>query len=317
MPVLDFVLAELPAQLDELAVAKRREVDQPLERTLELDAHAVEAQHSLEQLLFGTLDSVLRLLLPLAVAAIRAGPLHRVLGHPQLLLEVGPQGGELGDLSHDRAHTRQLPVRFFHGVRAEPLHRSTILRSMDASAMRSRILEARVARLATADAEGRPHIVPISFALDGETMFFAVDAKPKRGVKPGSRVALVGSVERAFVAELRARGAEVTGNSPAPRACDLIFFAVDAKPKRTTDLKRLRNIAANPAVAVLFDHYEDDWSRLWWVRIDGAARIVADELAAARAIDLLAGRYEQYLQARPGGPVVAISIERMSGWSAR
>src|SRR5437764_26745 len=180
MPVLDFVLAELPAQLDELAVAKRREVDQPLERTLELDAHAVEAQHSLEQLLFGTLDSVLCLLLPLAVAAIRAGPLHRVLGHPQLLLEVGPQGGELGDLSHDRAHTRQLPVRFFHGVRAEPLHRSTILRSMDASAMRSRILEARVARLATADAEGRPHIVPISFALDGETMFFAVDAKPKR-----------------------------------------------------------------------------------------------------------------------------------------
>src|SRR5204863_412600 len=138
MPVLDFVLAELPAQLDELAVAKRREVDQPLERTLELDAHAVEAQHSLEQLLFGTLDSVLRLLLPLAVAAIRAGPLHRVLGHPQLLLEVGPQGGELGDLSHDRAHTRQLPVRFFHGVRAEPLHRSTILRSMDASAMRTR-----------------------------------------------------------------------------------------------------------------------------------------------------------------------------------
>ena len=131
--------------------------------------------------------------------------------------------------------------------------------------MRSRILEARVARLATADAEGRPHIVPISFALDGETM----------------------------------------------------FFAVDAKPKRTTDLKRLRNIAANPAVAVLFDHYEDDWSRLWWVRIDGAARIVDDELAAARAIDLLAGRYEQYLQGRPGGPVVAISIERMSGWSAR
>ena len=131
--------------------------------------------------------------------------------------------------------------------------------------MRSRILEARVARLATADAEGRPHIVPISFALDGETM----------------------------------------------------FFAVDAKPKRTTDLKRLRNIAANPAVAVLFDHYEDDWSRLWWVRIDGAARIVDDELAAARAIDLLAGRYEQYLQERPGGPVVAISIERMSGWSAR
>ncbi len=131
--------------------------------------------------------------------------------------------------------------------------------------MRSRILEARVGRLATADAEGRPHIVPISFALDDKT----------------------------------------------------IFFAVDAKPKRTTDLKRLRNIAANPAVAVLFDHYEDDWSRLWWVRIDGAARMVDEELAAARAIDLLVRRYERYRQTRPGGPVVAISIERMSGWSAR
>src|SRR5438552_16106114 len=136
---------------------------------------------------------------------------------------------------------------------------------MDATAMRRRIADAKVARLATVGAGGKPHVVPITFAVDGDT----------------------------------------------------IYFAVDAKPKRTTDLKRLRNIAANPAVAVLFDHYEDDWSRLWWVRIDGAARIVDDELAAARAIDLLAGRYEQYLQARPGGPVVAISIERMSGWSAR
>src|SRR5438034_11205666 len=114
MPVLDFVLAELPAQLDELAVAKRREVDQPLERTLELDAHAVEAQHSLEQLLFGTLDSVLRLLLPLAVAAIRPRPRHLGLGHPQLLLEPGPQGAELRAPIRDRPRPGQPPARCLH-----------------------------------------------------------------------------------------------------------------------------------------------------------------------------------------------------------
>ena len=96
-------------------------------------------------------------------------------------------------------------------------------------------------------------------------------------------------------------------------AHDLIYFAVDAKPKRTTDLKRLRNIAANPAVSLLVDHYEDDWSRLWWVRVDGAARIVDDP---ARAVELLAGKYPQYVASPPPGPVVEITIERMTGWSA-
>jgi PPOX class probable F420-dependent enzyme len=134
---------------------------------------------------------------------------------------------------------------------------------MDATAMRRRIAGASVARLATADSRGRPHVVPITFAVDGNTL----------------------------------------------------YFAVDAKPKRTSNLKRLQNIAANPAVAVLFDHYEDDWSRLWWVRMDGTARVVDDPTAAARAIDLLVERYPQYRRARPAGPVVAISMERMSGWS--
>jgi PPOX class probable F420-dependent enzyme len=134
---------------------------------------------------------------------------------------------------------------------------------MDATAMRRRIAGASVARLATADSRGRPHVVPVTFAVDGNTL----------------------------------------------------YFAVDAKPKRTSNLKRLQNIAANPAVAVLFDHYEDDWSRLWWVRVDGTARVVDDPAAAARAIDLLVERYPQYRRARPAGPVVAISMERMSGWS--
>src|SRR6266705_979230 len=134
---------------------------------------------------------------------------------------------------------------------------------MDATAMRRRIADAKVARLATVGAGGKAHVVPICFAVDGDT----------------------------------------------------IYFAVDAKPKRTADLKRLRNIAANPSVSVLVDHYEDDWARLWWVRVDGTARLLAEGAQAVRATDLLAARYPQYRRARPGGPVVAISIDRISGWS--
>ena len=135
---------------------------------------------------------------------------------------------------------------------------------MDSSEMQRRAQSARVARLATTDAGGRPHVVPISFVLAEQTL----------------------------------------------------YFAVDAKPKRTTNLKRLRNIAANPAVSILIDHYEDDWSRLWWVRLDGSARIVTDNVETERALHLLAERYAQYRATKPSGPVVAVSIEAVSGWSA-
>ena len=136
---------------------------------------------------------------------------------------------------------------------------------MDAMAMRKRIADAMVARLATVGAGGKPHLVPITFAVDGDT----------------------------------------------------IYFAVDAKPKRTTDLQRLRNIAANPSVSVLVDHYEDDWTRLWWVRVDGTAHVLSGGPDVDRAIDLLVRKYDQYRTARPQGPVTAISIERISGWSPR
>jgi PPOX class probable F420-dependent enzyme len=134
---------------------------------------------------------------------------------------------------------------------------------MDDTAMRKRFAEAKVARLGTVDASGRPHVVPVCFALEGDT----------------------------------------------------VYFAVDAKPKRTTDLKRLQNIAANPAVSVLVDHYEEDWSRLWWVRADGIARVLTAGEETDRAIDLLVERYPQYGRNRPAGPAVAILIRRMSGWS--
>jgi PPOX class probable F420-dependent enzyme len=97
---------------------------------------------------------------------------------------------------------------------------------------------------------------------------------------------------------------------------DDVFFAVDHKPKRTTDLRRLRNIAANPHVAVLVDHYEEDWSHIWWVRVDGRAQVLDAGDASENAIDALSERYPQYRRARPDGPVVSIHIERLSGWSA-
>jgi PPOX class probable F420-dependent enzyme len=124
--------------------------------------------------------------------------------------------------------------------------------------------EARVARLATADASGRPHLVPVVFAVQG----------------------------------------------------DVVYSAVDAKPKRTTALKRLANIARNPRVALLADHYDDaDWGALWWVRADGVARVV-EGAEAERAIALLRERYEQYRADPPRGPVLAIAVERWSGWRA-
>jgi PPOX class probable F420-dependent enzyme len=131
---------------------------------------------------------------------------------------------------------------------------------------RRRFAEAPVARLATAGADARPHIVPIVFAVAGDT----------------------------------------------------IYSAVDAKPKRTTALRRLANVAANPAVAVLVDHYDDDWTRLWWARADGSGRVLAGgEPGRDDALAALADRYPQYREQRPEGPVLVIDVERWSGWAAQ
>jgi PPOX class probable F420-dependent enzyme len=97
---------------------------------------------------------------------------------------------------------------------------------------------------------------------------------------------------------------------------DLIYSAVDAKPKSTTNLKRLRNIRENPNVALLVDHYEDDWSKLWWVRADGFASVIEDADRMAWPIQLLAERYPQYRANPPGGPVIFVGVDRWSGWSA-
>lgn len=135
---------------------------------------------------------------------------------------------------------------------------------MEPALARERFAAARVARLATADATGRPHLVPIVFAVDGDT----------------------------------------------------VYSAVDAKPKRSTALRRLANVRVNPAVALLVDHYDEDWTTLWWVRAEGRARVLdAQEAQARRGISLLAGRYPQHRLELPRGPVLVVAVERWSGWT--
>lgn len=96
---------------------------------------------------------------------------------------------------------------------------------------------------------------------------------------------------------------------------DEVVVAVDHKPKSTRDLKRLRNIAGNPRVTLLADRYDDDWTRLWWVRADGLASVEHEGAARTSALDALAGRYPQYREHRPEGPVIRVAVTRWSGWA--
>ncbi len=95
-----------------------------------------------------------------------------------------------------------------------------------------------------------------------------------------------------------------------------LYTAVDHKPKSSYRLKRLRNIAANPHVSVLVDHYDDDWTRLWWIRIDGPARLVDSGARFQSALALLAGKYEPYAAQPPPGPVIEVRVENIRAWSA-
>ena len=101
---------------------------------------------------------------------------------------------------------------------------------------------------------------------------------------------------------------------------DRIVFAVDHKPKSTIDLQRLANIAAEPRVSFLVDHYDDDWTALWWVRVDGVARVLDDATEGGpreTALDALAAKYRQYRDVRPAGPVVSTQITRWVEWAYR
>lgn len=137
---------------------------------------------------------------------------------------------------------------------------------MDRHQARALVEGARVARLGTLSNTGRVELVPITFALDD----------------------------------------------------DVIYTAVDHKPKTTTQLKRLDNVRAHPEVGVLVDEYDDtDWSALWWVRLRGLAEVIEAGERYERALDALVGKYPQYREHRPEGPVIAVQVVRWQWWSAR
>jgi PPOX class probable F420-dependent enzyme len=121
-----------------------------------------------------------------------------------------------------------------------------------------------VARLATTDADGRPHLVPIVFALAGETLYSAVDRKPKRSQK----------------------------------------------------LRRIENARARPDVTILVDHYDEDWTQLWWIRLRGRARVLDDGDERTHALELLAAKYPQYVSDPPDGAVLAVDVFEVRTWSA-
>ena len=97
---------------------------------------------------------------------------------------------------------------------------------------------------------------------------------------------------------------------------DVVYSAVDDKPKRHRHLQRVRNITATGTASLLVDEYDDDWSRLWWVRLDGRARLVDDGAEAERAIRSLSDKYPQYRDQPPSGAVLAVDVQRWVGWSA-
>lgn len=129
-----------------------------------------------------------------------------------------------------------------------------------------RFLDAgRVARFASADRSGRPHVVPICYAVSGESVYFSIDEKPKRD--------------------------------------------------RRAPLKRLANIDENPHVAVVVDHYEEDWRRLGWVMLRGRAEVLRAGVEHEEAQAMLRSRYPQLRKMRIDElPVVAIRVEKATAW---
>ena len=133
---------------------------------------------------------------------------------------------------------------------------------MDLKLANQRVLDARVGRLGTVTHDGRPHLVPVCFALVGE----------------------------------------------------VAYSAVDAKPKSSLNLRRLENIHANPETCLLVDHYDEDWTHLWWVRLDGLARVVESAPEEERAKNALTTKYPQYRTVAISGPVIALDIARWVTW---
>ena len=95
---------------------------------------------------------------------------------------------------------------------------------------------------------------------------------------------------------------------------DTLYSVVDGKPKSTLSLRRLDNVAAHPFASLVVDHYDDDWSMLWWVRLDGRARVVTEADERLRALALLTEKYDQYVTTPPPGDVLAIDVTSWRAW---
>lgn len=101
---------------------------------------------------------------------------------------------------------------------------------------------------------------------------------------------------------------------------DHLYFPLDRKPKREDDwhmLRRVRNLETNGRVSIIVDHYEEDWTRLAWVLLEGVATIVETGAERDAAATALAGKYAQYRGgALDGRPVVRVTVERTVSWRA-
>jgi PPOX class probable F420-dependent enzyme len=95
---------------------------------------------------------------------------------------------------------------------------------------------------------------------------------------------------------------------------EVFYSAVDAKPKSTQDLRRLDNLRAHGTATLVVDHYEEDWTKLWWVRVDCTGRVVDTSEERARALGFLRAKYDQYRSVPPSGPVMAFEIENWRSW---
>ncbi len=135
---------------------------------------------------------------------------------------------------------------------------------LEAGEARARFAAARVLRLATADRDGMPHLVPCTFVLD---------------------------------------------------QAGQIVIGIDSKPKTTVNLRRLSNISQNPRVSLLADEYDEDWAQLWWARADGTAVIEHDGAEHEAHWRELRSKYPQYDGRVLGGPVIAVTADRWSGWA--
>jgi PPOX class probable F420-dependent enzyme len=128
----------------------------------------------------------------------------------------------------------------------------------------ARLTSSRVARLATTDPDGRPHLVPIVFVLEGDTLYSAVDQKPKRSQR----------------------------------------------------LRRIENARTRPDVTILVDYYDEDWGRLWWIRLRGRARVLDEGEERKHALALLIDKYPQYRAHPPEGPVLAVDMTEVREWAS-